>query len=204
MKRPEPHVSGRFLVARSLRRESICENPPQKTSYTGLHGAALNRSWKEFRVVAVVTKADLSPARARLVVLMQGINFGYIEGLIVRAGAPVLNPPPRVVREVKFGGENGPRPEAGKQRETMEEEAKAQHERDEDERADRARRMGWDKLRRERWRGLGLSVVGDYLLATMNFLQVLDLSWDAIFGTGEGRSGMRGPERDEETAEGCC
>lgn len=66
-------------------------------------------------MVAVVTKADLSPARARLVVLMQGINFGYIEGLIVRAGAPVLNPPPRVVREVKFGGENGPRPEAGKQ-----------------------------------------------------------------------------------------
>jgi hypothetical protein len=43
--------------------------------------------------------------------LLQQVNFGRIEGLTVRGGEPVLDPPPRVVREVKFGGENGPRPE---------------------------------------------------------------------------------------------
>lgn len=63
----------------------------------------------------VMTKADLTPAEARLVELMQGINFGRIECLAVRAGTLVLDPPPRVVREVKFGGENGPRPETAKE-----------------------------------------------------------------------------------------
>jgi hypothetical protein len=58
------------------------------------------------------TKASLSFARRRLVQLMQQINFGRIEALVVRGGEPVLDPPPRVVRELKFGAENGPRPEA--------------------------------------------------------------------------------------------
>ena len=62
-----------------------------------------------------LNKADLPPAGARLVELMQGINFGRVEGLAVRGGEPVLDPPPRVVREIKFGGDNGPRPEATKQ-----------------------------------------------------------------------------------------
>ena len=65
-------------------------------------------------MVAVVTKADLPPAGARLVELMQEINFGRIEYLVIRGGQPMFYPPPRVVREVKFGGENGPRPEATK------------------------------------------------------------------------------------------
>jgi hypothetical protein len=56
-------------------------------------------------------KASLSEPRRRLVELMQRVNFGRIEGLAVRAGEPVLAPPPRVVNEIKFGGENGPRPE---------------------------------------------------------------------------------------------
>lgn len=63
-------------------------------------------------MVAIATKADLTPAGARLVKLMQGINFGCIEMLVVRDGEPVLNPPPRVIREVKFGGDNGRRLEA--------------------------------------------------------------------------------------------
>jgi hypothetical protein len=54
---------------------------------------------------------DLSARRAGLLELMQSINFGRIEGLAVLDGEPVLDPPPRVIREVKFGGENGPRPE---------------------------------------------------------------------------------------------
>jgi len=58
-----------------------------------------------------LTKAALSETRRRLVELMQNINFGRIEGLAVLDGDPVLDPPPRVIREVKFGGENGPRPE---------------------------------------------------------------------------------------------
>ena len=60
------------------------------------------------------TKAALSPARRRLVELLQTVNFGRVEGLVVRGGEPVLDPLPRVTREHKFGGENGPRPEAAR------------------------------------------------------------------------------------------
>jgi len=59
-----------------------------------------------------VWKQNLSACRARLLELMQKLNFGRIENLVVRDGQPVLSPPPRVIREIKFGGENGPRPEA--------------------------------------------------------------------------------------------
>ena len=60
------------------------------------------------------TKSALSPARRRLVELMQQRNFGRIEELQVRGGEPVLDPMPRVVREHKFNAENGPRAEAGR------------------------------------------------------------------------------------------
>lgn len=62
----------------------------------------------------VPTKSSLSHHQARLIELMQRINYGRIEGLVVGRGEPVLDPPPRIVREIKFGGENGPRPEVGK------------------------------------------------------------------------------------------
>src|SRR5262245_59935470 len=55
--------------------------------------------------------AALSRPRRRLVELMQNLNFGRIEVLVIRNGNPILDPLPRVVREVKFGGDNGPRPE---------------------------------------------------------------------------------------------
>jgi hypothetical protein len=58
-----------------------------------------------------LTKAALSEPRRRLVELMQSINFGRIEDLIVVGGDPVLDPLPRMVQEIKFGGDNGPRPE---------------------------------------------------------------------------------------------
>ncbi len=59
-------------------------------------------------------KSSLPPGRRRLVELMQRVNFGRIEGLLVRDGNPVFDEksPPRIVLEVKFGGDNGPRPEA--------------------------------------------------------------------------------------------
>jgi len=59
-------------------------------------------------------KSFLSRPRARLIELMQELNFGQVRGLVVRDGEPVFDPPPRVVREVKFGSENGPRPESAK------------------------------------------------------------------------------------------
>jgi len=68
----------------------------------------------EFDAGDVMAKVDLSASGARLVELMQCINFGRIEHLAVRSGAPVVDPPPRVVREIKFRGENGPRPEMAK------------------------------------------------------------------------------------------
>jgi len=57
-------------------------------------------------------KSDLPPGRARLVELMQNINFGRIEGLAVEDCQPVLDSPARIIREIKFGGQNGPRPES--------------------------------------------------------------------------------------------
>lgn len=54
----------------------------------------------------IAVKSDLSAPRRRMVELMQELGFGRIETLLVRAGDPVLNPPPRVVREVKLGVES--------------------------------------------------------------------------------------------------
>jgi len=53
----------------------------------------------------------LSPERQRLIREMQKVNFGKFNQLLVRKGEPVLDPLPIVVREHKFGNENGPRPE---------------------------------------------------------------------------------------------
>jgi len=58
------------------------------------------------------SKSSLSPPRARLIQCMQRLDFGTIERLAVRDGEPVFDPPPRLVRDVKFGAENGPRPES--------------------------------------------------------------------------------------------
>jgi hypothetical protein len=55
-----------------------------------------------------VVNAPLSPARKALLDLVQRIYFGRIEGLQVRGGEPVLDPRPRSVREIKFGGRNEP------------------------------------------------------------------------------------------------
>ncbi len=58
------------------------------------------------------TKAMLTPARKRLIKLMQKINFGQIDGLAVQDGEPVFDPHPRVIRDVKLGSQTGPRPES--------------------------------------------------------------------------------------------
>ena len=56
-------------------------------------------------------KSSLPESHRRLVEQMQQINFGRIEHLVIEDGQPVLSPVPRIVREVKFGGDNGSRPE---------------------------------------------------------------------------------------------
>ena len=60
------------------------------------------------------TKRSLSQPRRRLVELMQAINFGRIEGLRLHGGEPQLDSSLRIAREIKFGGENRPRPELGR------------------------------------------------------------------------------------------
>jgi hypothetical protein len=57
------------------------------------------------------TKSSLSPQRQRLVELMQKINFGRITNLMVQRGEPQITSTTFIEREVKFGGQNGPRPE---------------------------------------------------------------------------------------------
>jgi hypothetical protein len=57
------------------------------------------------------SKSSLTPDQARLVELMQALNFGRIEELQVRGGQPVLDPQPRVIQKVKIGADNAARPE---------------------------------------------------------------------------------------------
>jgi hypothetical protein len=63
------------------------------------------------RVTGTLSKATVPPSRRRLIELMQQVNFGRIDGLIIRDGDPLFDRPPRVIREIKLCGENGPRPE---------------------------------------------------------------------------------------------
>ena len=63
--------------------------------------------------MALLNKASLSPARRQLLEVLQQINFGRLESLVVRNGEPILDPMPRRVLEIKFDSENGPRPELG-------------------------------------------------------------------------------------------
>lgn len=58
------------------------------------------------------TKSSLSPQRRRLLELMQRINFGRITNLQIQRGEPQISSTTFIEREVKFGGQNGARPEA--------------------------------------------------------------------------------------------
>ena len=60
---------------------------------------------------SVTTKSSLSAPRRRLLEVMQRLNFGRIAGLKIRNGEPVFQPAPRIIQDIKIGGENGPRPE---------------------------------------------------------------------------------------------
>lgn len=62
--------------------------------------------------LADIRKLHLSRPRQRLIILMQLLFFGSIHDLHIRAGEPILDPLPRVVRRRKNGGINQPRPQA--------------------------------------------------------------------------------------------
>ena len=53
------------------------------------------------------TKGALSPARRRLVELIQAVNFGRIENLAVEGGEPLFDPAPSVRRLIVLGKESG-------------------------------------------------------------------------------------------------
>lgn len=61
-----------------------------------------------------MNKRELSKCQKELVEIMQRLNFGHINGLVIYNGEPVFDPPPEVIREVKFCAENGSRPETEK------------------------------------------------------------------------------------------
>ncbi len=50
-----------------------------------------------------ITVGMLSPSRQRLVSLMQRLEYGEVQGLVLRQGEPQFDPPPRVIRTVRFG-----------------------------------------------------------------------------------------------------
>ena len=61
--------------------------------------------------ITVKTKSGLSKGRCSLLELMQRMDFGRIEGLVVRAGEPVVDSGARIIREIKLGGEHSSRTE---------------------------------------------------------------------------------------------
>ena len=60
-----------------------------------------------------VAVASLPPAGRRLVRWMQEIGFGRIGPFRVRGGEPDFSRPPKITREIKLGGANGPHPKSG-------------------------------------------------------------------------------------------
>jgi hypothetical protein len=77
-----------------------------------VHSRQLLDSTKEFVVTEPISKSGLSAPHRRLIETMQRLNFGRIENLPIRDGAPVFGPGARFIQKVKIGGDSGPRPEA--------------------------------------------------------------------------------------------
>ena len=60
------------------------------------------------------TKASLSQPRRTLIELMQRLNYGHIADLGIERGEPIFDAGLRIVKEIKLGSSNGPRPELDK------------------------------------------------------------------------------------------
>ena len=94
-------------------RNALVANQLKVCRSAGIPSGVNSRSSPGSMSDTVASKASLSPARRRLLEICQKINFGRIENLSIRDGEPVLDPLPSIVQQLKFGGENGPRPELG-------------------------------------------------------------------------------------------
>ena len=62
-------------------------------------------------MIESVSKSSLTKPEQSLVKLLQELNFGRVEDLRVRNGAPVFAPGPRVIRTVRMGRDNVAREE---------------------------------------------------------------------------------------------
>lgn len=62
--------------------------------------------------MTLVKKNSLETNERLLVETIHDLYFGRIIGLCVLSGHPLFDPPPKLVHEIKFGGENGQRPES--------------------------------------------------------------------------------------------
>lgn len=65
--------------------------------------------------MASLRKSHLTPPQRRLVELMQDINFGRISDLPIKNGEPIFLADTVIEREIKLGGQNGPRPEQARE-----------------------------------------------------------------------------------------
>jgi hypothetical protein len=61
----------------------------------------------------LVRRSQLAPAPARLIDAVIALHFGRISNLSIQSGEPVFDQHTTIVRTVKFGGQNSPRPEWG-------------------------------------------------------------------------------------------
>ncbi len=101
-----------MLTRQDGRRVRLLRHPQEGWNMNSPPAVVTDRNHKSQRLSTTVPLASSLPsARRQLLNLMQQLNFGRIEQLTVRAGQPVLEPPPRIIRERKFGGEDGPRQE---------------------------------------------------------------------------------------------
>lgn len=78
---------------------SLVGNPTSRWRITGEWAVKQDKLPRQ----SSLKSKDLSPAITALLNLMSSVGFGRIEQLHFRAGEPFFDPPPRVVRIIKFG-----------------------------------------------------------------------------------------------------
>jgi hypothetical protein len=56
------------------------------------------------------TTRELLASERRLLTVMRALGFGRLEYLQIHRGEPILDPGPTIVRDIKFGAQDGARP----------------------------------------------------------------------------------------------
>jgi hypothetical protein len=102
----------RFTVFRGQPRRIIEDTATATERLRTIHSQQPTAITKEFVASEPISKSCVSDPYRHLIETMQRLNFGRIENLPIRDGAPVFGPGARFIQKVKIGGDNGPRPEA--------------------------------------------------------------------------------------------